>query len=145
MPTKGRRYSWRELLVELIREKLLELDADELSVSDEGSMNQAVETTPIIEIKDTAVYDSLSGDNESVFLDEEMHEGKIAPKPRPAPKSKRNPEAIVLYDYDAQDKDEISLQEDQIIEVKLLLMLRAQWPISIACYSEFLSQKCLKS
>jgi len=42
---------------------------------------------------------------------------KIAPKPRPAPKPKRNPQARVLYDYDAQDNDEISLQEGQIIEI----------------------------
>ena len=44
---------------------------------------------------------------------------KIAPKPRPAPKPKRNPQARVLYDYDAQDNDEISLQEGQIIEVNI--------------------------
>ena len=45
---------------------------------------------------------------------------KIAPKPRPAPKPKRNPQARVLYDYDAQDNDEISLKEGQIIEVKMI-------------------------
>ena len=43
---------------------------------------------------------------------------KIAPKPRPAPKPKRNPQARVLYDYEAEDEDEISLKEDQIVEVK---------------------------
>ena len=118
MSTKGRRYSWRELLVELIREKLLELDADDLSVSDEGSTDQAVETTPIVEIKETTVCDSLSDDDESVFLDEEMFQGKIVPKPSPAPKRKRNPQARVLYDYEAEDEDEISLKEDQIVEVK---------------------------
>ena len=53
---------------------------------------------------------------------------KIAPKPRPAPKPKRNPQARVLYDYDAQDNDEISLQEGQIIEVKMIL--RAHWLVS---------------
>ena len=52
---------------------------------------------------------------------------KIAPKPRPAPKPKRNPQARVLYDYDAQDNDEISLQEGQIIEVNIFL--RAQYPV----------------
>lgn len=52
---------------------------------------------------------------------------KIAPKPRPAPKPKRNPQARVLYDYDAQDNDEISLQEGQIIEVKMFL--RTHYPV----------------
>ena len=61
---------------------------------------------------------------------------KIAPKPRPAPKPKRNPQARVLYDYDAQDNDEISLQEGQIIEVKIFF--------KDTISSKFLSQKCLE-
>ena len=61
---------------------------------------------------------------------------KIAPKPRPAPKPKRNPQARVLYDYDAQDNDEISLQEGQIIEVKIFF--------KDTISSKFLSQKCLQ-
>ena len=52
---------------------------------------------------------------------------KIAPKPRPAPKPKRNPQARVLYDYDAQDNDEISLQEGQIIEVKPFRFPTKSW------------------
>ena len=124
MPKKERRYSWRELLVELIRVKLLELDAADLSISDGTVATRDPHTT---KIKETTVCDSLSDDNESVFLDEEIDEGKIAPKPRAALKSKRNPQAKVLYDYDAQAEDEISLQEHQIIEVKLsFIVLRAQ-------------------
>ena len=61
---------------------------------------------------------------------------KIAPKPRPAPKPKRNPQARVLYDYDAQDNDEISLQEGQIIEVKIFF--------KDTISSKFLSQKGLE-
>ena len=41
---------------------------------------------------------------------------KIAPKPKPAPKPKMLPKAKVLWEYDAQDNDEVSLREGQIVE-----------------------------
>ena len=53
-------------------------------------------------------------------------------------KSKRNLQARVLYDCDAEYEDEISLQKDQIVEVKPFYYFKG------TISSEFLSQKGLK-